>query len=138
MSVLSFYVPGPPRGKQRPRHGKGHTYTPAATVAAEKEIAWEARRAMKGLKLFDGPLSVDITALYALPASWSKKKLKEVFASGEWKTSKSDLDNIVKLLADALNGVVWQDDAQVVKLSCVKKYTSVADSEGLYVLVAAL
>jgi len=36
------------------------------------------------------------------------------------KTLRGDLDNYVKLTLDALNGVAWEDDRQVVRISAVK------------------
>lgn len=36
---------------------------------------------------------------------------------------KSDIDNYIKALFDALNGVVWQDDKQIVDLSAHKFYS---------------
>jgi Holliday junction resolvase RusA-like endonuclease len=36
------------------------------------------------------------------------------------KTLTGDLDNYVKLTCDALNGVAWEDDRQIVRLMAVK------------------
>lgn len=38
-------------------------------------------------------------------------------------TKKPDMDNVVKIVLDALNGFAWHDDAQVVDLSVMKVYT---------------
>lgn len=150
MRTLSFYVPGPPRGKERPRLGKGRTYTPAATVAAEKEIAWEARRAMKAQPIFAGALKVVIQAVYQIPKSWSTKEREAAVEVGGWKISKPDVDNIAKLVKDALNPMrdkrtkelvpfVWNDDSQVVDLHVYKSYSLYgAQPEGLHILISEL
>ncbi len=118
--MISFFVPGEPRGKGRPRFLKtGRTYTPANTADAERSIGWEARKAMAGQPPLEGPLFLLIAAYFEVPASWSKKK-KE---AARWKTSKPDLDNLVKIVKDALNKIVWLDDAQVVQLFSTKTYS---------------
>lgn len=38
-------------------------------------------------------------------------------------TKKPDVDNIIKIIADALNGVAYNDDKQIVMCSCGKYYT---------------
>lgn len=38
-------------------------------------------------------------------------------------TSKPDLDNLVKAILDAMNGIVWVDDAQVFSMTACKNYS---------------
>ena len=38
-------------------------------------------------------------------------------------TKKPDVDNVIKIILDALNGFAWHDDSQVVNLQIEKKYT---------------
>ena len=38
-------------------------------------------------------------------------------------TKKVDVDNLAKAVMDALNGVAWGDDSQVVKITIFKEYT---------------
>lgn len=131
---ISFFVPGPPRGKQRARSGKGRHYTPKETVEAERDIGWQARKAMAGRPLFEGPVTLDIVAFYQYPASWSAKRRGNTI----WKTSKPDLDNVAKLCKDSMNRVVWRDDALVVSSSQNKKYVMDPTQEGLHIVVAPL
>lgn len=128
--MITFFVPGPPAGKGRPRFGNGRTFTPPKTVAMEKDVGWYARRAMSGSDLFQGPLRLDVQALYLRPPSWSRKR------TDLWKVSRPDLDNIVKLIKDALNGIVWADDAQVAILLASKLYD--ADLEGVEITVSPI
>ena len=121
INALRFEVPGEPVSKGRPRStADGHHYTPAKTVAYERLVAWTAKAAMGSADRIAGPVSVLIVATWGIPASWSKKRSQA--AMGGPKTSKPDVDNIAKICCDAMNGVVWNDDAQVHDLRCRKCY----------------
>jgi Holliday junction resolvase RusA-like endonuclease len=41
-------------------------------------------------------------------------------------TKKPDADNICKAVCDAMNGIVYKDDAQVVSLHFTKRYNTIA------------
>lgn len=114
MTTITIDIACP--GKQRPRWGQGQTYTPAKTRAYEKRIGDEYRIARGAF--IDGPVSLTIEAAYAPPSSWSKKN--RAAAIGTWKETKPDLDNIVKLVKDALNGVAYVDDKLVTDLAASK------------------
>ena len=97
--------------KLRPKFGKGHAYTPEATVNAEHAIAHEWRRVAGHAHAPKGrPVRVDITVERPLPKSRPKR------VTWEHDTFKPDCDNVAKLVLDGLNGVAWHDDAQVVSL----------------------
>ena len=69
-------------------------------------------------------MELTIKAFMGIPASaWKKKREQMIF--GEIKpTKKPDWDNIGKLVTDALNGIAWHDDAQIVKSTVIKVYTA--------------
>jgi Holliday junction resolvase RusA-like endonuclease len=94
-----------------------HTYTPEKTVQAERLIALCAKAA--GVKPLEGPVSVEVTAMFLVPNSWSKKRKAEA----NWHTAKPDADNIGKLM-DSLNGIAYRDDAQVAELTVRKVYAA--------------
>ena len=77
---------------------------------------------MDGARLLDGPLRVDVLAVFDIPASWSKKKRGEALAGRVWPTGRADIDNVLKAPLDAFNGIVWNDDKQVV-VACIKNAT---------------
>lgn len=118
-------IPGQPRGKGRPRFarvGAGvRTYTDDKTRSYEALVRSHAVRAMCGRTLLTGPVAVDLTAFFAVPVSWPKQKQHDALAFRVFPTVKPDMDNIAKGL-DALNGIVWTDDAQIVRLSLTKDY----------------
>lgn len=124
--MISFTVPGAPKGKGRPRFARSGnrivTYTPADTVAYEKLIAAKAKEAMRGEKPMTGGVYLSVKVDYQVPKSWSEKKKIQALTGAIVPTVKPDVDNILKVVADALNGVVWQDDAQVVWATVKKMY----------------
>lgn len=47
----------------------------------------------------------------------------------EGTSRQAGVDNLAKLVKDALNGVFWRDDAQVVDLTVKKRYSDVPRTE---------
>ena len=73
--------------------------------------------------LLTGPVNLQMRVDFAIPASWSQKKQRAAEAGLILPTVKPDADNILKALCDAINGVVWVDDVQVVDLTLKKRYS---------------
>lgn len=121
MTACSFTVPIKPIGKARPRFTRfGPTFTPKKTARAEKTISQYA-----GLychRPMTGALRLTITAVFAVPKSWTKADRLSALSGTKPHTSKPDSDNIAKLVMDALNGIAWADDKQVVSLTVAKRY----------------
>lgn len=134
---IRFTVPGPPLAKQRARGGNGTHYTPDQTVRYENLVRTEAAKAMEilALPLLEGPVLLQVVVFRPIPPSWSKKRQAAALEQ-RWDTRKPDFDNFAKIVADALNGVVWKDDAQVVQGWQQKLFTDGAPS--LHVRVEAL
>lgn len=100
--VVRFTVYGEPRSKQRPRVTKRGTYTPKETIVAEQAVKdkWRERNADQ----FEHQVVVNID-----------------FYNGNRR--RRDLDNMAKLVLDALNGEAFDDDYQVIELNVRKFYT---------------
>lgn len=130
--MIAFTVPGNPIAKGRPRfvRATGRTFTPAKTASYEGAVAGKAAEAMSGRRPFEGPLRVTIRATFLVPQSWTQNRKN----AAVWKTSKPDADNLAKII-DALNAIVWRDDAQVCELTVQKRYGAIA---GLTVSVETL
>ncbi len=125
MAAVSFVIPGAPTGKGRPRlsarNGFAHAYTPKLTRTREGIVASLAMDAMAGRVATTHPVVVLVAVEAPIPASWSKRKKAE--AAGLPCPCKPDLDNVVKLILDAINGIVFADDKQVVSISASKAYS---------------
>lgn len=122
---LIFSVEGDPVGKQRPRFSRGRTYTPKKTVDYESMIASKALSAMCPSLPLETPVAVYIYINHAIPASYSKKR-KEACLNRFERPKKPDLDNVAKSFLDAMNGIVYKDDVQVVSLHVTKRYDTIA------------
>lgn len=118
METIMFEILGKPVGKGRPRFGNGFTYTPKKTVEFENlvRLAWMNEHHEK----LEGDIAVEIEARFPIPKSVSKKKRAEL--DGMPYPHKPDVDNICKTILDALNGIAYDDDAQVTYVTVYKAY----------------
>jgi Holliday junction resolvase RusA-like endonuclease len=123
--MITFEVPGDPRGKQRPRFSRksGRAYTPAETVNYEALIKLSARQQMQDLPPTEAAVVIAIDVACPIPQSFSKKKRASALAGEIYPTTKPDIDNIAKIVADALNAIVWKDDKQIVRALLAKHYS---------------
>lgn len=139
MKSVQFHVPGKPQGKARARtvysSGLKHsvTYTPDNDLLYENLIKTMYIHAAKGIK-FDKevPVALRIVARFEPPKSTSKKKKLQMLSGEIPVIKKPDIDNIVKVIADALNGVAYKDDTQIVFVAAKKTYSA---EEGLDVTI---
>ena len=124
--AIIFSVEGDPVGKQRPRFTKtGRTYTPKKTSDYESKISSAALSAMCPQLPLETPVAVYIYINHAIPVSYSKKR-KEACLNRLERPKKPDLDNVAKAYLDAMNGIVYKDDVQVVSLHVTKRYDTIA------------
>lgn len=124
--VISFTIPGEPKGKGRPRLGRsGHAWTPKGTVNYENLVKLSFSQAYPDHTPFDPivPVKCEITAYYSIPKSVTKKKYLLMLAKILLPLKKPDLDNIAKIVCDALNGIAYHDDAQIYDLHIRKFYS---------------
>ena len=122
--TITFTLPGGPQGKGRPRYVRrtGRAYTPDKTVAYEELVRQRFLEAANGQDFGEGPVFVLIRAIFPIPKSFSKKKTEQAMKGTLYPTKKPDWDNIGKIICDALNGIAYKDDSQVVIATVVKAY----------------
>lgn len=101
-------LPWKPHAKQRPRSGRGHTYTPTATKNAEAALVAAFRELMPDHSPIDGPILVELNMT-------DTEVVVDIRPTGEWANRKlrGDVDNYAKTILDALNGVAFGDDSQI-------------------------
>lgn len=112
-----FNVYGEVVGSARPRVTRHGTYIPKKTREFRKRIQ-EAFAAQCGGRFapIEGPIHLEIIVHRALPKSRPKK------VHSEPDTFKPDADNIAKNVMDALNGIAWNDDSQITRLTVIKSH----------------
>jgi Holliday junction resolvase RusA-like endonuclease len=124
---------GEPRGKGRHRSrfvpskvpgkkGFIQNYADGKTVSFENRLSLAAQAVMEDRELLSGPLVVAVYAYMGIPASWAPKKRRLALADQIRPTKKPDFDNLAKV-CDALNKVVWTDDAIIVRGFVEKIYS---------------
>ena len=125
---MEIVIYGGPIPQGRPRFTKtGHTYDPERSRNYKQLVRFWVTQYLKkidGWKPFENPLCVDLTFFLGIPSSWAKKK--RVGASqGQIRpiARNGDIDNMVKAVLDANNGLLWVDDCIITDLSARKRYT---------------
>jgi Holliday junction resolvase RusA-like endonuclease len=81
-----------------------------------------ATEAYKGPPL-EGQVSFRLVVYRLPPQSWSKTKIALALAGRLRPTTKPDLTNTIKGIEDALKGLTWRDDAQIVHIELDKFYS---------------
>lgn len=126
---IDFVVPGQPVAKGRPRFARrgAHVvaYTPAKTATYENLVKLAAMVAMCGTEPTAAPVVLSINLDMQIPASWSKKRRELAAAGTIAPTKKPDVDNVLKGIKDGCNGIIWRDDAQVVRIMISKRYAEI-------------
>lgn len=122
---MDFIVDGKPQGKQRPRFSRisKTVYTPTKTAKYEKQIAKAYTESGGKCIPAECYVSVNVSAFFPVPKSYSKKKREDCLERILRPDKKPDMDNILKVVLDALNEVAYEDDKQVVELIGRKYYT---------------
>ena len=126
--MIAFTIPGPPQGKARARTCRnGHSYTPENTVLYENLVKTEFLRQCGREQRIRAEqnrpaLGMEIVAGYPVPSGYSKRKTVSALAGDLLPAKKPDADNVAKIIADALNGLAYDDDAQITDLTVMKRY----------------
>lgn len=122
-SVYQWTIMGTPTPKGRPRMTRtGRSYTPAKTKRAERAVRILSAAYAPSAPL-SGRLSVDLAFFFEPAKSWSKKKRAAALAGELAHVTRPDIDNLIKLALDSLNGLAWIDDTQIDEIRATKGYS---------------
>jgi Holliday junction resolvase RusA-like endonuclease len=94
-------IPGAPASKSRVRFGKGHAYSSADMRAAEQRTAWFLKSALG--EPMQG--NIFVACIFFRP---NRQRI--------------DVDNMLKHICDAANGIIWKDDSQVTAIAGIAEY----------------
>ncbi|CAI6087210.1 hypothetical protein COHCIP112018_05392 [Cohnella sp. JJ-181] len=125
--IIQFIVLGEPVAQGRPRASTATGFVKFYDPAKSKDYKDYVRLAAAEHappKLLEGPLAIMLIAYRSIPKSFSKKKAAAAEAGELYPVSKPDADNYLKGVKDALKGVMWVDDSQVVDAYVRKRYSA--------------
>lgn len=100
-------------------------YSPGRVRQWERSITAFATKEWDPKGPEEGPVSLTVRAFF--PSR--KPARKRVPRPQEWHHSKPDLDNILKAVMDALEGVVYRNDSQVARIVCEKHRAAQGEEE---------
>lgn len=125
---MILVIPGEPVSKGRPRFttkdGYVRAITPEKTVNYENLVKLSYQQQCCEVPFEkDVQLRAEIIAYFSIPKSTSKKKAADMITHKINPTKKPDTDNIAKSVLDALNGIAYYDDSQIVELKVRKLYS---------------
>jgi Holliday junction resolvase RusA-like endonuclease len=128
--MVTFKVDTNPVGKQRARYAKRgnfiQTYTPDKTRNYESLIKEAAIEAMGSSEPLETPVTLYLYIRAPIPKSLPKKRIEACLNGLEKPIKKPDASNVLKSVEDAMNGVVYKDDSQIVNIHVSKVYSSVS------------
>lgn len=135
MTEVHFAVEGTPVAQPRPRSGVDWRSGRVRIYRDDEHrvhgwrsrVSLAARRAIQAPLL--GPVELRLAFFFALAQPPRERA---------WRVTKPDLDNLVKATADALNGIAWGDDAQVVRLVASKLVAARGDAGGALITIRSL
>lgn len=147
-ALISFFVPGEPKGQPRPRafarkmgNGKfvARVFDAGTAESWKSAIAAEAAQ-HKPAAPISGPVSLRLHFFMARPKSHfvASKPERGLRNGAKYRhVGKPDADNLAKAVMDALTqcGWFWADDAQVAVLTVVKSYTESANGAGAWLTI---
>ncbi len=129
--VITFQVPGKAQGLDRSRQAaNGHRFDTEKNKTNKAYICLKAEAAAEeaGVALPIPPYRKGYTLYMVIyskpPKSYTKKKLAEI-QRDEWKPlTKPDVDNVLKLYLDAMNGRIIEDDRFMTEVNVKRAYGS--------------
>lgn len=123
---MIFEILGEPMGKQRPRFVRvgnfTRTYTPKETINYENWVKL-SYQSFGGENFGDVAIKMEINIYCKIPKFFSKVKREQAIDGKIFPQKTPDIDNCCKIIFDALNGIAYKDDKQIVELKATKRYS---------------
>lgn len=115
---MEMRIEGDPVSWARPRFNKGRGFTAPKQREAKNDLQQLFQDVWQGDPIPRGfPVSIEVEFLFR-----ARRKMD----IGQFKATKPDLDNLLKLLLDSANGILFWDDGQVVQTTMIKKWAKEA------------
>lgn len=116
-------IDGVPVAKGRPRFSRYGAYTPKKTQEYEEyvKMCWLAKYG--SIQPSEQSLEVNVVFYLPMPKSVNKKQRAEMLDGRIKHTKKPDIDNLIKSVLDALNGIAYSDDSKIIRVAAEKQYS---------------
>ena len=121
---ISFIIPGEPCAKGRPRfvRASGRAVTPQKTAQYEQLVQLAYMHHVGQEHRLNGPIKAHIRAYFTIPKSTSQRKREQMLTDELRPQKRPDADNLAKIVLDALNGIAYGDDKEIVYLEVEKHW----------------
>lgn len=126
--TVAFFVPGVPatagskRGMVHPKTGRVVIIDSCKSGRQWRSLCVDAARAV-----YEGPplvyaVAIDVTIQIPRPRSHFRKSGTLSPAAPAWPTTRPDLGKYLRAIEDALTGIIYRDDSQIISLTAHKIY----------------
>lgn len=122
-ALARLVIHGEPVPAGRPRFSNGHAFDPKRSRDYKRFVSQEAQLKYHGPLLRDKQLAVDVKVYRHVQRSVSKVERSRRISGEHRPIVKPDASNYLKLIEDALTGIVWEDDNLITDVSCSKYYS---------------
>ena len=105
----------------------------------QSQIAWCAKKEMRNRDVIPGAIALTATFILSRPKSHRNAKGKLKKGSPILPVFKPDTDKLLRAIGDAMSGIVYRDDCQIVDVRIRKQYVNGAhDGPGVEVEVRVI
>ena len=130
METIKIFVNGKPRtAGSKSAFVNKKTKKIIVAPAGKHQVAWMdtvrwafIRAGYNGKMLVEGPIHLVLNFTFLRPKSHYKKSGGLTKSARAYPTGKPDLSKLNRAVEDALTGLIWRDDSQVVQLNSEKRY----------------
>ena len=128
--VFSTFIEGESRPKGSVNAFRNRVVHPPATKKWQKKMETHLKKEYKKKKLHKR-VTVEVRCTFY----FRKAKSKNSVDKGPFVTKSPDLDKLIRTVLDAMTDIVYEDDAQVVRLSSEKRYAINNDPIGVDITI---
>jgi crossover junction endodeoxyribonuclease RusA len=128
--VCEFFVDGAPAAQGSKRHvGNGRLVEQSKNVGPWRDrVGWWARQNHTGPLLL-GAVVLRLEFVMPRPTSTPKRRTPPAI-------KRPDSDKLQRAVFDALTGIVWKDDSQVVDVHAIKRLAEIGEAPGVHISVS--
>lgn len=121
MLIFDILLPPVPQKQTRfvAQNGKFRGIDPSKYD--KEQIQWQIRP-YAPKEPYQGPVQLDITFFMPIPKGTPKLKTKQMINQTIYPIKRPDIDNLSYIVVNAMKGIIYEDDSQIVDLNLHKRY----------------